>query len=82
MERRPKIKCLDGFKIIATLLIVWHHIGGYDVFDPKFDIGARMVEFFFVVSGFLVGYNSYNKVQLQASPTQLINENNSRGGVY
>lgn len=55
-KRQKSINSLTGLKVIAMLLLFWHHST-----IPKLpvDIGARTCEFLFVVSGFLVGYNYY-----------------------
>lgn len=55
-KRQKPIDSLTGLKVIAMLLLFWHHST-----IPKLpvDIGARTCEFLFVVSGFLVGYNYF-----------------------
>lgn len=55
MRQKP-IGSLTGLKVIAMLLLFWHHST-----MPKLsiDLGARTCEFLFVVSGFLVGYNYF-----------------------
>lgn len=49
---------LSGWKFLAMIMIVWWHLG---IPSGKIDWGARMCEFLFVSSGFLVGYNYYYK---------------------
>ena len=55
-KRQRPIESLTGLKVIAMLLLFWHHST-----IPKLsvDLGARTCEFLFVVSGFLVGYNYF-----------------------
>lgn len=50
---------MAGLKVIALLLLFWWHS---PIPNPNVDIGARVCEFFFVVSGFLVSYNYSNKM--------------------
>lgn len=47
---------LSGLKFLAMIMIVWWHLGNP---SRTIDWGARMCEFLFVSSGFLVGYNYY-----------------------
>lgn len=44
-----RIGSLAGLKVIALLLLFWWHS---PIPNPNVDIGARVCEFFFVVSGF------------------------------
>ena len=55
---KQMINSLTGIKVIALLLLFIHHSS-----MPKlpFELGSRMCELLFVISGFLVGYNKYNK---------------------
>ncbi len=53
-----KINSLTVLKFLAMFLIVWWHIGKP---TRTIDLGARMCEFLFVASGFLVGYNYLKK---------------------
>lgn len=55
-DKMPRLYLLSGLKFVAMLIIVAYHYG----FNP-IDLGARMVEFLFVASGFLIGYNYYRK---------------------
>lgn len=47
-----------GLKAICMFLLFWWHSS---IPSPKTDLGARTCEFLFVTSGFLVGYNYYDK---------------------
>lgn len=59
METKKEIiKSLVGIKTISMLLLFWWHS---TLPNPTADLGARMCEVFFVISGFLVGYNNYKK---------------------
>ena len=55
-KRQRPIESLTGLKVIAMLLLFWHHST-----IPKLsvELGARTCEFLFVVSGLLVGYNYF-----------------------
>ena len=55
--RPKKIGSLAVLKFIAMLSIIWWHIG----FNSQpFNYGAFAVDFLFVSSGFLVGYNHFS----------------------
>ena len=57
LERR-KIQSLNGLKAFAILGVFWQHC---NITILPFDMGARTYEFLFVASGFLVGYNHFDK---------------------
>ena len=61
----PKINSLTGLKVLAMLAIFWLHS---PIINPTIDLGAQACLFLFVVSGFLVGYNSL-KVKNPSEPT-------------
>lgn len=52
-----KINSLNTLKLFAVLGVLVCHTG----LCPGFDLCARMVEILFVVSGFLMAYNHFNK---------------------
>lgn len=49
---------LAGLKAICMLLLFWWHSS---LPAPNIGLGARTCEFLFLTSGFLIGYNYYNK---------------------
>ena len=51
---RPYLNGLAGLKFLAVVMIFWWHS---ELQSPPVDLGARMCEFFFVASGFLMAYN-------------------------
>ena len=55
--KRPRIKSLNGLKVIALVLIVWAHGGG----AIKFNIASRGVDFFFIAAGFFAFYSAIGK---------------------
>ena len=58
IDRQESLSSIYGLKTIAMLSIfLWHSILTYFFID----IGARACELLFVISGFLVGYNSFRK---------------------
>lgn len=57
-QKQKKLFGLGFLKFVAMLMIVWWHIGRA---SGVIDWGARMCEFLFVASGFLVGYNFFYK---------------------
>lgn len=58
-SKRTNLNYLGFHKFIGMYLIIRMHI--YDNKSMPFDFGIRMCEFLFISSGFLVGYNYYNK---------------------
>ena len=64
-NQNNRISSLDGLKVIMLIsLFCWHTPTNpnWPIGEPLLDIGARMCEVLFVVSGFLVGYMHYNKL--------------------
>ena len=55
--RTMAISSLNGLKAIAMILIFWWHS---PIKPENPDLGARMCELLFVLSGFLVGINHWN----------------------
>ena len=56
-----KLSNLQGLRFYAFMLIFLNHSYGYLGISKVFDFGARGVEIFFVLSGFLVAYNYADK---------------------
>ena len=58
IRRKSNLDGLAGLKITALfLLVLWHA----NIQDPPVDLGARMCELLFVISGFLLGYHYYQR---------------------
>lgn len=57
-KKTELIKSLTGIKALAMLALFWWHTS---IPNPPIDLGARACEILFVVSGFLIGYNNFNK---------------------
>lgn len=58
-DTKPHYNILDGLRGVATLTVVWFHI--FEAFatshlDQVINHGYLAVDFFFVLSGFVVGY--------------------------
>ena len=56
---KPHFKLLDGLRGVAALMVIWYHV--FEAFatsaiDQKFNHGYLAVDFFFVLSGFVIGY--------------------------
>lgn len=50
---------LDGLRGVAALMVIWYHIfEGFATspIDQKFNHGYLAVDFFFILSGFVIGY--------------------------
>lgn len=59
VEKREVLNYISLIKFWSMILIIKKHI--YKLKQHKIDYGARMCEFLFVSSGFLVGYNYYKR---------------------
>lgn len=59
---QPRLKALNGIKVLAVAGIIIGHMGYYG----SWDICARMVEILFILSGFCMAYNHYQTNQEEA----------------
>lgn len=58
-DTKPHYELLDGLRGVAALLVIWYHV--FEGFatgpaDQKFNHGYLAVDFFFILSGFVIGY--------------------------
>ncbi len=58
-DTKPHYELLDGLRGVAALLVMFYHV--FEAFatsplDQKFNHGFLAVDFFFVLSGFVIGY--------------------------
>lgn len=58
-RQKPHYELLDGLRGVAALLVIWYHF--FEGFatsgvDQMFNHGYLAVDFFFVLSGFVIGY--------------------------
>lgn len=56
---KPHYELLDGLRGVAAIMVVWYHFfEGFATspFDQKFNHGYLSVDFFFVLSGFVIAY--------------------------
>ena len=58
-QTKPHYPILDGLRGIAALTVVWFHI--FEAFatshlDQRINHGYLAVDFFFILSGFVIGY--------------------------
>lgn len=58
-DTKPHYELLDGLRGVAALLVIWYHI--FEGFatspvDQMFNHGYLAVDFFFILSGFVIGY--------------------------
>lgn len=56
---RQRYEILDGLRGVAALLVIWYHV--FETFatspvDQRFNHGYLAVDFFFVLSGFVIGH--------------------------
>lgn len=56
---KPHYELLDGLRGVAALLVLWFHVFeayATDAVDQRFNHGYLAVDFFFILSGFVMGY--------------------------
>lgn len=58
-DTKPHYIILNGLRGVAAIMVIWYHI--FEAFatspiDQKFNHGYLAVDFFFVLSGFVIGY--------------------------
>lgn len=59
VDSKPHYELLDGLRGVAALLVIWYHIfEGFATspIDQRFNHGYLAVDFFFILSGFVIGY--------------------------
>lgn len=59
MIQKPRYELLDGLRGVAAALVVWYHFGeGFATspIDQMLNHGYLAVDFFYVLSGFVLGY--------------------------
>ena len=57
LDTKPHYDLLDGLRGVAAVLVVWYHI--FEAFatspiDQRFNHGYLAVDFFFILSGFVI----------------------------
>ena len=58
-DTKPHYELLDGLRGVAALLVIWYHVfEGFATspYDQKFNHGYLAVDFFFILSGLVIGY--------------------------
>ena len=58
-DTKPHYAILDGLRGVAALMVIWYHVfEGFATspIDQRFNHGYLAVDFFFILSGFVVGY--------------------------
>ena len=59
LDTTPHYELLDGLRGVAALMVIWYHIfEGFATspMDQRFNHGYLAVDFFFILSGFVIGY--------------------------
>ncbi len=59
MAVKPRYELLDGLRGVAAMVVIWYHV--FEAFatssmDQDFNHGYLAVDFFFMLSGFVIGY--------------------------
>lgn len=58
-DSKPHYRILDGLRGVAALMVIGYHVFeafATSPFDQKFNHGYLAVDFFFILSGFVIGY--------------------------
>lgn len=58
-DTKPHYELLDGLRGVAALMVIWYHVfEGFATspIDQRFNHGYMAVDFFFILSGFVIGY--------------------------
>ena len=58
-DTKPHYELLDGLRGVVALLVIWYHVfEGFATspIDQRFNHGYLAVDFFFILSGFVIGY--------------------------
>lgn len=58
-DSKPHYELLDGLRGVAALMVIWYHVfEGFATspIDQQFNHGYLAVDFFFILSGFVIGY--------------------------
>ena len=61
-DTNPHYALLDGLRGVAAMLVVWHHVfegyqfAGNRPYIEYMNHGYLAVDFFFILSGFVIGY--------------------------
>ena len=58
-DSKPHYELLDGLRGVAALVVMWYHVfEGFATspIDQGFNHGYLAVDFFFILSGFVIGY--------------------------
>lgn len=66
VKKKTKLNSLTSFRFIAALMVFLFHVG----FFTKYQTGYLGVSFFFILSGFILAYNYYNKL-INLSATEI-----------
>ena len=71
-DSKPHYDLLDGLRGVAALLVVWYHVfegyafaGGTSI--ETINHGYLAVDFFFILSGFVIGYEEFLQAPSGAS---------------
>ena len=71
---KPRFDILDGLRGVAALMVVVFHLSEVFSYDPVYkhlNHGFLAVDFFFVLSGFVIGY-AYDERMKEGSMTKSI----------
>lgn len=58
-DTKPHYNILNGLRGVAALMVIWYHVFeafATSPFDQNFNHGYLAVDFFFLLSGFVIGY--------------------------
>ena len=58
-DTKPHYAILDGLRGVAAIMVIFYHVFeafATSPFDQRFNHGYLAVDFFFILSGFVIGY--------------------------
>lgn len=72
---KPRFELLDGLRGVAAFLVIWFHFGeafATSPVDQMLNHGYLAVDFFFVLSGFVIGYAYDDRWRTGMTPTRFM----------
>ena len=83
-DSKPHYEILDGLRGVAALEVIWYHVfEGFATspLDQKFNHGYLAVDFFFILSGFVVGYAYDDRWKSRPGNVAGVDGKGARGGM-
>ena len=84
-DSKPHYVLLDGLRGVAALLVIWYHVfEGFATspIDQKFNHGYLAVDFFFILSGFVIGYAYDDRWKTTMTQKEFFKRSNGMAPVF